>query len=556
MLITDSFALRRFYSDRRVWQGIPGIAVTRGGRTFVSFYSGNVKETYGNFALLLRSDDGVSYGEPIAVAFKEGAFRCFDPVLWIDPMGRLWFIWNVMPGEEVMAAVCDDPDADELVWSEELYIGRGVMMNKPTVLSTGEWLFPIALWRRDLGEGLRRKGMRADDVPLSYVYKTSDNGKTFLRLGGADVPNREFDEHMVYEMQNGVLRMLVRVYGGIGESYSYDRGKSWSRGHTTELGGPCSRFFVQKLRSGRVLLINHYRFEGRNNLTALLSEDDGASFPYTLLLDGRNAVSYPDAMETEDGRICIVYDRERGCFLSSLDDAYASAREILTASVTEADIMAGELVSEGSYLARVACKLGRLAEGEPDPYTDADVCSFDLARELIESGEEDPIGRVFEKYPNNCAGACRLNFKKIDDLIRRFEHGDNADISLLARIIKTVKAPSAQRETEPIVAQVEAYVRQNLSQSLSVSEIADHFSISRYYLAHAFKDATGTTVTEYRNEMRLTRAKRLLLQTDESVTDIALSVGFESSSYFSEVFLRSERITPTEYRQIHREKRG
>ena len=109
MLITETSQLRPFYADHRVWQGIPGIERTKGGRTFVSFYSGNTKESYGNFAAVIRSDDGVEFTQPIAVAKKDGQYRCFDPVLWMDPLGRLWFIWNVMPGEEVRGAICADP---------------------------------------------------------------------------------------------------------------------------------------------------------------------------------------------------------------------------------------------------------------------------------------------------------------------------------------------------------------------------------------------------------------------------------------------------------------
>ncbi|MDW7656949.1 MAG: sialidase family protein, partial [Bacillota bacterium] len=159
-------------------------------------------------------------------------------------------------------------------------------------------------------------------------------GRTFSLRGGADVPDRSFDEHMVLEQQDGRLRMLVRTHYGIGQSFSEDSGQTWSAGADAGLGGPCSRFFIGRLRSGRVLLVNHVAFKGRNNLTVLLSDDDGRTWPYQLLLDERDHVSYPDATETDDGRILIAYDRER----------YA-AREILMATVTEEDIKAGHCVS-------------------------------------------------------------------------------------------------------------------------------------------------------------------------------------------------------------------
>ena len=202
MLITDREQLKNYDSAHRVWQGIPGIARTKSGRTFISAYSGNVKETYGNFCFVLASDSDSDFGEPIVTAYKDGDFRCFDPVLWIDPLNRLWFIWNVMPGEEVWGSICADPDADELQWGEEFYIGRGVMMNKPIVLTSGEWLFPIAFWKESIYKEMRKLPQQSDDVSGAYVYKTSDNGKSFIKLGGAVIRDRSFDEHMVIELKN------------------------------------------------------------------------------------------------------------------------------------------------------------------------------------------------------------------------------------------------------------------------------------------------------------------------------------------------------------------
>ena len=368
MLITNAAQLLNYQACHRVWQGLPGVVRTKGGRLFVCFYSGGIAEQNGNYALLLRSDDGENFGEPVAVAFKQGEFRCYDPVLWIDPLDRLWFFWGVMPGAEVMAAICDDPDADELCWSEEFYVGRGVMMNKPTVLSDGRWLFPIALWDPAICPTLPFGTLGKDDISAAFVYESCDEGKTITRQGGVAIPGRSFDEHMIVEQADGSLRMLVRLLHGIGESYSRDGGKTWEDGFVSDIKGPSSRFFIRRLRSGRILLVNHYDFKGRNNLTALLSEDDGKTFPYRLLLDERNAVSYPDAHENEDGYIDIVYDRERGAQLKSINEAYLQAREILLARITEQDILQGSLCSERSYLKRVASKLGRLSEQDGDPY--------------------------------------------------------------------------------------------------------------------------------------------------------------------------------------------
>ena len=266
MLITDTTQMKNFGDDRRLWQGIPGIERTKGGKSFICFYSGKSGETFGNYALVMRSDNGADFGnEPIAVAYAEDSERCFDPVLWIDPTDRLWFIWNRQPQNQVWGAICDDPDAETLVWGEEFLIGKGVMMNKPTVLSSGEWLFPISLWLSRFMTAYREPN---DGTPeLAYAVQTADGGKTFTVLGGADVNDRCFDEHMIYEKEDGTLAMYVRTFYGIGVAYSADRGKTWSEGEDSGLGGPCSRFHIRRLRSGRTLLINHYNYDGRNNLT-------------------------------------------------------------------------------------------------------------------------------------------------------------------------------------------------------------------------------------------------------------------------------------------------
>ena len=66
----------------------------------------------------------------------------------------------------------------------------------------------------------------------------------------------------------------------------------------------------------------------RSHLTAFLSEDDGRTWPYRLLLDERVKVSYPDGDQAIDGTVYVIYDFER-----------TQAREILMAAFRESDLM-------------------------------------------------------------------------------------------------------------------------------------------------------------------------------------------------------------------------
>ena len=76
-------------------------------------------------------------------------------------------------------------------------------------------------------------------------------------------------------------------------------------------------------------------------MTAWISADDGKTFQGSLLIDERDEVSYPDGFQLPDGRIFVAYDRER-----------YKAREILIASFTEEEVLAGELHLPFSFTKR------------------------------------------------------------------------------------------------------------------------------------------------------------------------------------------------------------
>ena len=549
MLITDKKELEKYSSPYRIWQGIPSIEVTKKGRIFMSFYSGETDEEIGNYAMVIFSDDGEIFSEPIAVAVKEDN-RCYDPCLWIDPLGRLWFIWAESPFPfRVCGVICDDPDADEIVWGEPFEIGREVMMNKPTVLSTGEWLFPIAVW----GVPFKAKGIKelsTETDRRAFAYKSVDNGKTFEKLGGADVPKRSFDEHMILELNDGRLAMYIRTSYGIGVSYSYDRGKTWTTGENSGYGGPCSRFHICRLKSGRILLVNHYNFKGRNNLTAMLSEDEGKTWRYKLMLDGRNSVSYPDVKEADDGYIYIVYDRERGCAKKSLDKVYADAREILYAKITEQDIIDGKVNSPSGKLAAVASKLGKYAYENKNPFDElARYSDSDIAKMLADKSKDEIISALFDIYRINCVNMHKVDNVKLDSLIEKLEEGEKKQIIL--EIIELMRSVTSYDQSDvPVIEKIKNAVKEGIEEDISVSEIAEKVGISRYYMCHIFKKTTGITVTDYKNELKITKAKDMLLHTDSNIADIAYACGFGSSSYFSKIFYASEHVTPSQYREL------
>lgn len=322
-----------YREGNRRWQGIPGIERTVGGRYWAAWYTGGrTEDSFNHVVLVTSEDDGRTWTDPVLVIDPPGDVRAADPVLWCDPGGRIWLFWMqtahcgvTFDGRAgVWGIWTEEPERADCGWSSPVRIAHGVMMNKPTVLSTGEWLLPCAVWS---GREYRH---HLPEERFSNVIVSRDAGRTFEVLGRADVPCRTCDEHMIVERLDGTLWMLVRRSDGIGEAISSDRGRTWVASPDIVFPGPNSRFHIRRLRSGRLLLINHHEFTGRNNLTAFLSEDDGRTWPYRLLLDERDSVSYPDAVEDAGGRIHVIYDRSR-----------VGEGEILLQTFTEEDVIAG-----------------------------------------------------------------------------------------------------------------------------------------------------------------------------------------------------------------------
>lgn len=348
------------YQDTgRKWQGIPGIERASNGRLWATWYSGGTGEGRQNFVLISTSgDDGQSWS-PIKVAVDpDGLVRAYDPVLWIDPTGKLWLFWaqsyTKWDGRGgVWAIRNDNPASEDARWSEPRRIADGVMMNKPTVTRAKEWLLPIAGWARNpeierenraanlnlSPESIEHHTHRSPDRYGSSVWVSTDQGKTFQLRGKATPPDTDFDEHMVVERKDGSLLMLARTRFGIGASISTDKGRTWSGWTDTGIPHPTTRFFIRRLKSGNLLMIRHapQADRKRSHLAAYLSTDDGATWTGELMLDERMNVSYPDGVQAPGGAIYIIYDRER-----------TKAREILMAVFREEDIRAGKFQSTGA----------------------------------------------------------------------------------------------------------------------------------------------------------------------------------------------------------------
>lgn len=339
---------------QRQWQGIPGLERTAKGRVFASWFSGGAKEPANeNEVYLCQSDDGgKSFTQPKVMALPKDGTRCFDPTLWIDPKGRLWYIFNRGGRDtavhDVHARICEEPDAKTPVFGPEFRLGYDApyafRMNKPTVLSTGEWIMPVTHAAESIKEWF------AGPKQLQGVGISTDEGKTWKLHGSLLAPEWAL-ECMITELRDGRLWLLTRTGSGfLWESHSSDKGNTWSEIKASTIPNPGSRFFIRRLASGNLLLVNHHGFKGRtrSHLTAQISTDYGATWNSGLLLDERSGVSYPDGVQDKDGLIWITYDHDR-----------QGTGDILLAKFKEEDVAAGRDVSGSVTLRQVINKLDK-----------------------------------------------------------------------------------------------------------------------------------------------------------------------------------------------------
>ena len=98
-----------------------------------------------------------------------------------------------------------------------------------------------------------------------------------------------------------------------------------------------------------------------------------------------------------------------------------------------------------------------------------------------------------------------------------------------------------------------AYMKRHRTDKFSLQEMADALFVNGSYLLRTFKRYTGCTPLAYHHHLRCEYAKELLVQTNQSVSEIGEAAGFVSSSHFSHIFKKMEGCTPTEYRMNHQE---
>jgi two-component system response regulator YesN len=133
------------------------------------------------------------------------------------------------------------------------------------------------------------------------------------------------------------------------------------------------------------------------------------------------------------------------------------------------------------------------------------------------------------------------NVKKNSDLKSWF-------VSKFGEACRNMSTKKEEHENQ-LVVRAENYIRENFRKDLSLDEVSRQLDLSPYYFSKLFKEETGSNFVEYVTNLRMERAKKLLLEPDRSMKEIGMEVGYSDPNYFSRIFKKNTGVTPTEYRE-------
>ena len=320
--------------NNRQFQAMATIAITKGGRIFTSWETGGFTEPHPDQFIVVKysDDDGKTWSDDLfhieTKIVDDKLIFVADSCLWVDPEGKLHLYWtqedvnkddeffevqHFKPsklencysdcsiqgwiwGDDTVGCtwemVCDDPDAEEIVFGEPHYAFDYGMINKPLVTKSGRWIF--SKYRLDL--------------KVHFAY-SDDKGKTYTEIEPICDKTYQDVEPCLFEKEDGTLVCIWRAPQYLRVNYSYDNGETWTPIENTDIETCFSKACVLKLPDGRVFLVNNDDQKDRIRLSFYVSEDEGKTWE-KCWLDPRWHVQYPD-IDYHNGFVYVVYDRER-----------------------------------------------------------------------------------------------------------------------------------------------------------------------------------------------------------------------------------------------------
>ena len=149
--------------------------------------------------------------------------------------------------------------------------------------------------------------------------------------------------------------------------------------------------------------------------------------------------------------------------------------------------------------------------------------------------------------------------KRLDTFAKIYENGDECRemlgrseiLAIHSQLYKlSLPLTAVNAELSEYLVRAESYIRSHVSEDISPRDVANALHLSYSHLARLLKNNLATSAVELINEIKISTAEQMMINNNElSITDIAISLGYSSPSYFTRKFTEIRGQSPTDYRK-------
>ena len=126
----------------------------------------------------------------------------------------------------------------------------------------------------------------------------------------------------------------------------------------------------------------------------------------------------------------------------------------------------------------------------------------------------------------------------------------NAYATLILQLaLPCFKYKKAKKLQKDVAADIFVYCNRNFCEDITLEDISTEINISKEHIMRIFRERFHTNFRAYINRLRIDKAMKLLRETDTSITEISINVGYNTIRTFNREFIENTGVTPTQYRQ-------
>lgn len=184
------------------------------------------------------------------------------------------------------------------------------------------------------------------------------------------------------------------------------------------------------------------------------------------------------------------------------------------------------------------------------------------------SSNTNKLDLVENNYLKKSTTNYEISFRRFfENILREFEANEDYSLSyinslatiLMIYVLRKYDSEiiiSHEKKVNRQIDYIKNYMDNNYSEDIKLEDLANMAYMNKFHLISEFKIAYRVTPIEYLILKRIDVTKNLLITTNYSMEEISSLVGFNSQSYFNQVFKKKVGITPSQYRRNHRLQRG